>query len=98
MGDREGAHALAEAATQLAGSFESSAWSAMAASTVASAAAADGDLLAARERFQYAALLYEKVGHTFWATWTRAQLNTAGTVSSHPRGDGQGARTSQRLR
>jgi DNA-binding SARP family transcriptional activator len=80
VGDREGAHALAVAATQLAGSFESSAWSAMAESAAASAAVADGDLLVARERFQSAFLLYEKAGHTFWATRALAQMNTVGAA------------------
>ena len=67
VGDREGAHALAEVAAQLAASFASSAWSAMAESAAASAAIADGDLPAARQRFGSAVALYEKAGHTFWA-------------------------------
>lgn len=75
VGDRAGAYALATAATQFAGSFRSSAWSAMAESAAASAAIADGDLPAARERFQAAVLLYEKADHPFWATRTRTQMN-----------------------
>jgi hypothetical protein len=39
----------------------------MAASAVAGAAVADGDLLMARQRFQSAANLYEGAGHSFWA-------------------------------
>ncbi|WP_202234297.1 BTAD domain-containing putative transcriptional regulator [Actinacidiphila reveromycinica] len=81
VGDREGAHALASAAAQLADSFESSAWSAMAESTAASAALADGDRLLARERFQSAAALYRKAGHTFWETRTLAQMDAAGAPS-----------------
>ncbi|MFF5111327.1 BTAD domain-containing putative transcriptional regulator [Streptosporangium sp. NPDC000509] len=88
VGDAEGAHALATAAAQFAGSFASSAWSAMAEETAASAAVADGDHTAARDRFQAAAVLYDKAGHTFWADRARAQRdalerrNAQGTRSS----------------
>jgi len=75
VGDGEGAHALAEVASQLAASFASSAWSAMAESAAASAAIADGDLTAARHRFGSAIALYEKAGHTFWAERASAQLS-----------------------
>ena len=44
LGDRDGAQALAAVAAELAASFDSSAWSAMAESAAASAAFADGDL------------------------------------------------------
>jgi hypothetical protein len=80
VGDREGAHALAEAATQLAASFESSAWSAMAESAAASAAVADGDLRMARQRFNSAAILYEKAGQSFWASRASAQLSAVGAA------------------
>ncbi|MEV7802258.1 BTAD domain-containing putative transcriptional regulator [Microbispora sp. NPDC088329] len=76
VGDREGAHAHAAAAAQFAGSFASSAWSAMAESAAASAAVADGDPYAARERFQSAAALYAEVGHSFWADRATAQANS----------------------
>lgn len=82
VGDREAAHALASAAAQQAASFESSAWSAMAESAAASAAVADGDLRVARERFQSAAVLYEKAGQTFWATLAQAQMNAVGAPAS----------------
>ena len=75
VGDGEGAHALAEVAAQLAASFASSAWSAMAESAAASAAIADGDLTAARQRFGSAVALYEKAGHAFWAERASAQLS-----------------------
>lgn len=82
VGDREAAHALAAAAAQQAGSFESSGWSAMAESAAASAALADGDPHVARERFQAAIGLYEKTGQAFWATRTRAQLAAVGAPDS----------------
>ncbi|WP_211359720.1 BTAD domain-containing putative transcriptional regulator [Actinocorallia herbida] len=78
VGDREGAHALALSAAQFAESFPSSAWSAMAEATSASAAVTDGDLDAARARFQAAAVLYEKADHPFWAARSLAQRDTVG--------------------
>ena len=81
IGDREGAHALAEVAAQLAGSFGSSAWSAMAESAAASAAVADGDLRSARTRFGSAAALYEKAGHAFWAARASAQLSAVSAAN-----------------
>jgi DNA-binding SARP family transcriptional activator len=94
VGDREGAHLLADAATQLAASFESSAWTAMAESATASAAVADGELPAARERFQSAAVLYDKAGHSFWASRARAQLSVVGAGSRLERGNVQGTAAS----
>jgi DNA-binding SARP family transcriptional activator len=80
-GDRDGAHALAEVAAQHAASFGSSAWSAMAESAAASAAFADGDLPTARQRFGAAAALYEKAGHTFWASRASAQLDAVSAAT-----------------
>jgi DNA-binding SARP family transcriptional activator len=74
---RAGAHALAEAAARFAASFQgSSAWSAMAQSAAASAALADGDLVTARLRFQSAADLYARAGHSFWVDWASTQVKT----------------------
>jgi DNA-binding SARP family transcriptional activator len=79
VGDRAGAHALAEAAARFAASFQSSsAWSAMAQSAAASAAVADGDLVTARLRFQSAADLYARAGHSFWVDWASTQVKTVG--------------------
>ena len=81
IGDRDGAHALAEVAAQLAASFRSSAWSATAESAAASAALADGDLTAARQRFGSAASLYEKAGHSFWAGRASTQLKAVSAAN-----------------
>jgi DNA-binding SARP family transcriptional activator len=67
VGDTEGARLLAAAAAAQAGTFDSSAWNAMAESAAASAALAGGEPAVARVRFESAATLYEKAGHTFWA-------------------------------
>lgn len=73
IGDIAGAQGLANAAAQLAGSFKSSAWSAMAESAAASVAAAQGDLHAARQRLSSAAVLYDRAGHAYWTSRTLAQ-------------------------
>jgi DNA-binding SARP family transcriptional activator len=73
VGDRAGAAECAAAAAQLASSFGSSAWNAMAESAAGSVALADGDRAGARERFQAAATLYEQADHTFWASRLLAQ-------------------------
>jgi hypothetical protein len=73
LGDREGARAHAEAAAQVADMFESSSWRAMAASAAASLAAVEGERLLAQERFETAAGLYERAGHSYWAGRSRAQ-------------------------
>jgi DNA-binding SARP family transcriptional activator len=77
LGDRAGARGYAEAATRVAGMFDSSAWRAMAESAAGSVAAADGDPATARERFETAAGLYERVGHSYWAERSRAQAAAA---------------------
>jgi hypothetical protein len=83
VGDAETAQAHAEAATRVAAMFDSSAWRAMAESSAASAAAADGRPAEARERFQAAAGLYGRVGHTYWAERSARQAgNAQGTPSS----------------
>jgi hypothetical protein len=46
----------------------------MAQSAAASAAVADGDLVTARQRFQSAADLYERAGHSFWADRASTQV------------------------
>jgi DNA-binding SARP family transcriptional activator len=77
LGDRESAKAHAEAAARVAGMFDSSAWRAMAESAAGSAAAADGRTAEARERFQAAADLYQRVGHTYWAERALSQAQAA---------------------
>jgi hypothetical protein len=53
--------------------FDSSAWGAMAESAAASVTAAEGGQAEARERFETAAELYDRIGHTYWADRSRAQ-------------------------
>jgi hypothetical protein len=62
----------------VAGMFESSAWQAMAESAAASVAKAEGAPAEARDRFEYAASLYDRVGHSYWAGRTRRQAAAAG--------------------
>jgi DNA-binding SARP family transcriptional activator len=66
LGDRDGAAAHAEAATAVAGMFDSAAWKAMAESAAASAATANGDLTRAREHSGLAAELYERAAQPYW--------------------------------
>jgi DNA-binding SARP family transcriptional activator len=73
LGDLDAARAHAEAATRVAGMFESSAWSAMAESAAGSVAAAEGALAEARARFEEAASLYDRIGHSYWAERSQAQ-------------------------
>jgi DNA-binding SARP family transcriptional activator len=73
LDDLEGARPYVEAATVVAGMFESSAWRAMAASAAGSVAAADDDPALARERFETAAALYERAGQPYWLQRSRAQ-------------------------
>ena len=73
LGDRDSTRAHADAAARAADSFESSAWRAMAESAAASVAAVEGEPSLARERFEAAADLYERVGHSYWAGRSRAQ-------------------------
>lgn len=77
LGDREGAQAYAEAAARVAGMFESSAWRAMAESAAGSVAAAYGRTAEARDRFQTAADLYRRIGHSYWAERAQAQAQAA---------------------
>ena len=88
LGDRDGARAYAEAAKQVAGSFESAAWRAMAATAASCLAAAEGEPSRAREGFEHAAALYERAHQPFWAQRSRAQ---AAAVSA-PAGNAQGTR------
>ncbi|GAB1822281.1 BTAD domain-containing putative transcriptional regulator [Herbidospora sp. RD11066] len=74
VGDREGAYTLFEAASRLAGSFESSAWSAMAESAAGSVALIDGDHAKADAHFGAAAGLYDRAGHAHWAARTRGNV------------------------
>ena len=69
--------AYAEAATRVAGMFDSSAWRAMAESAAGSVAASYGDSSAARKHFESAADLYDRVGHAYWARRSRAQAEAA---------------------
>jgi DNA-binding SARP family transcriptional activator len=73
LGDLDTARAYAQAATRVAAMFESSAWSAMAESAAASVAAAEGAPAEARSRFEEAASLYDRIGHSYWAE--RSQVN-----------------------
>ena len=73
LGDADAARTYAEAATRVAAMFESSAWSAMAASAAGSVAAAEGALDDARARFDEAAALYDRIGHSYWAERSRTQ-------------------------
>jgi len=77
LGDRDGARAYAEAATRVAGMFDSSAWRAMAESAAGSVAASDGESSVARKHFESAADLYDRVGHAYWAQRSRAQAEAA---------------------
>jgi hypothetical protein len=57
--------------------FESSAWSTMAESAAASVAAAEGEEAVSRDRFEAAAVLYDRIGHAYWADRSRAQAATS---------------------
>ncbi|HET7130161.1 MAG TPA: BTAD domain-containing putative transcriptional regulator [Gaiellaceae bacterium] len=73
LDDIDSACAYAAAATRVASMFESSAWSAMAESAAGSVAAAAGAQDEARARFDEAASLYDRIGHSYWAERSRAQ-------------------------
>jgi hypothetical protein len=75
--DREGAAAYAEAAAGVAGSFDSSAWRAMAEAAGGSVARAEGDRERARERFEAAAGLYQRADQPYWLERSRAQAAAA---------------------
>ena len=75
LGDLEAARAHAEAAKRVAAMFESSAWSAMAESAAGSLAAAEDAPAEARGRFEEAASLYDRIGHSYWAERAQAQAS-----------------------
>lgn len=77
LDDRDGGRPYAEAATMVAGMFDSSAWRAMAESAAGSVAAADGDQAGARDRFLAAADLYERAGEPYWLRRSREQAAAA---------------------
>jgi hypothetical protein len=77
VGDGEATLAYAEAADRVAAMFDSSAWRAMAESADGSLAATSGDTDEARARFESAAVLYGRVGHTYWAERSSRQAATA---------------------
>jgi ATP/maltotriose-dependent transcriptional regulator MalT len=77
LGELAAARAHAEAATRVAAMFESSAWSAMAESAAGSVAAAEGAPDEARTRFEEAASLYDRIGHSYWAERSQEQASTA---------------------
>jgi DNA-binding SARP family transcriptional activator len=81
LGDAASAHTYAAHAEQVGQMFASSAWQAMALSAAGSAASADGDHDAARQRFDEAAQLYTKAGQPYWAGWV-ARRNAQGTPVS----------------
>jgi DNA-binding SARP family transcriptional activator len=64
LGDLGNARTHAEAAARVASMFESSAWSAMAESAAGSVVAAEGAPDEARARFEEAAALYDRIGHS----------------------------------
>jgi ATP/maltotriose-dependent transcriptional regulator MalT len=75
LGDLDAARAHADAATRVAAMFESSAWSAMAESAAGSLAAAEGAPEEARTRFERAASLHDRIGHSYWAERSQAQAS-----------------------
>jgi DNA-binding SARP family transcriptional activator len=75
LGDLDAARAHADAATRVAAMFESSAWSAMAESAAGSLAAAEGAPEEARTRFEQAASLHDRIGHSYWAERSQAQAS-----------------------
>ena len=75
LGEVGTARAYAGAATRVAAMFESSAWSAMAESAAGSVAAAEGAPAEARARFESAASLYDRVGHSYWAERSQTQAS-----------------------
>jgi ATP/maltotriose-dependent transcriptional regulator MalT len=77
LGDVGTARSYAEAATRVAAMFESSAWSAMAESAAGSVAAAEGAAAVACSRFENAASLYDRIGHSYWAERSQAQASMA---------------------
>jgi DNA-binding SARP family transcriptional activator len=77
LGDLDAARAHAAAATRVAELFESSAWSAMAESAAGSVAAAEGAPAEARTHFERAALLYARIGHSYWAERSQRQASAA---------------------
>jgi DNA-binding SARP family transcriptional activator len=76
LGDLDAARAHAEAAWRVATMFESSAWSAMAESAAGSVAVAEGAPAEARTRFEEAASLYDRIGHTYWAERAQAHASS----------------------
>jgi ATP/maltotriose-dependent transcriptional regulator MalT len=77
LGDRESARAYAESAERVAGFFDSSAWRAMSEAAAASVAAVERDRGRAQERFEAAAVLYERALQPYWAQRSRAQAAAA---------------------
>lgn len=79
LGDRAGAATYARAAAQVAGTFTSSAWTAMAESAAGSLAQVSGNPTAARTHHRAAADLYDRARQPFWAARSRLQAGLAGT-------------------
>jgi DNA-binding SARP family transcriptional activator len=77
LGDIDAARIYAGAATRVAAMFESSAWSAMAESAAGSVATAEGSQTEAHARFEEAASLYDRIGHSYWAERSQAQASAA---------------------
>jgi DNA-binding SARP family transcriptional activator len=75
LGDLAAARAHAEAARRVAAMFSSSAWSAMAESAAGSVSSVEGAPAEARTRFEAAASLYDRIGHSYWADRSRAQAS-----------------------
>ena len=82
LDDRESAAAYADSAAGVAGFFASSAWSAMAESAAASAAAAEHDEARAQTGFHSAAELYERAGQPYWVE--RSLAHAGGNVQGTP--------------
>ena len=77
LGEIDAARTYAGAATRVAAMFQSSAGSAMAESAAGSVATAEGAYTEARARFEEAASLYDRIGHSYWAERSRTQASAA---------------------
>jgi DNA-binding transcriptional activator of the SARP family len=77
LGDEAGASAHARAAEQVAATFTSRAWRAMAECSSGSSAAARGDGTTARDHFLVAAQLYGAANQPFWEARSTLQAATA---------------------
>jgi hypothetical protein len=77
LDDAGACHSYRQAAGNVARTFRSSAWRAMAEWAAGSAAVADGDEAAARRHFEVAAGLYERARQPYWAQRATRALSAA---------------------